>query len=243
MALDPQRRRERVDNWRCYKGGLDRLAWEAARAYHQRFCNPAQWKEMKVTVLDFDSTSADDVIGSASLPLEAAEERTVPLRDGRGSTVVTRGGDATITYTMEYREFPKGARLRGAWCVKILRASNLTVCDKLLGTSDAYATVSAVSQDGAALAQQSTAVVARNLSPTWNECFEFPLAHEGTDPLGQLLGTAASRLVAASGTLEKIFPPHGAGELAVRRAQVLWGEQLTRAASSAAPELSALGGA
>lgn len=167
----------------------------------------------------------------------------MPLRDGRGSTVVTRGGDATITYTMEYREFPKGARLRGAWCVKILRASNLTVCDKLLGTSDAYATVSAVSQDGAALAQQSTAVVARNLSPTWNECFEFPLAHEGTAPLGQLLGTAASRLVAASGTLEKIFPPHGAGELAVRRAQVLWGEQLTRAASSAAPELSALGGA
>jgi hypothetical protein len=237
MALNPQGRKERIDNWRCYKGGVDRLAWEAVQAYRQRFCNSAQWKEMKVTVLDFDSTTADDVIGSASLPLEAAEEKTVPLRDSKGNTITTKGGDATITYTMQYQKFPAGARLGGAWCVTILRASNLIVCDKLLGTSDPYATVCALSQDGATSVQQNTSVVARNLNPTWNECLEFPLAHEGADPLGQLLGS-----VVAPGALGKIFPPHGASEADVKRALALWGEQLTRVATSAS-STPALGGA
>lgn len=233
MALNPQGRKERIDNWRCYKGGVDRLAWEAAQAYRQRFCNSAQWKDMKVTVLDFDSTTADDVIGSASLPLEAAEEKTVPLRDSKGNTITTKAGDATITYTMQYQKFPAGARLAGTWCVTILRASNLTVCDRLLGTSDPYATVCALSQDGATSVQQNTSVVARNLNPTWNECLEFPLAREGTDPLGQLLGS-----VVAPGALDKIFPPHGASEADVKRALVLWGEQLTSVVATAA-----LGGA
>jgi len=243
MSLNPQRRKERIDNWRCYKGGVDRLAWEALQAYRHRFCNPGQWKEMRVTVLDFDSTTADDVIGSASLPLVAVEEKTVPLTDSKGSAITTKAGPATITYAMQYRDFPAGARLRGAWCVTILRASNLTVCDKLLGTSDPYATVCALSEDGVLSLQQNTAVVARNLNPTWNECLEFPLAREGTDPLRQLLGSVSPGL-AADGLLGKVFPPRDAGEADVRRALVLWGEQLTRAATTAPPSSPlALGGA
>lgn len=244
LALNPQGRKERIDNWRCYKGGVDRLAWEAVHAYRQRFCNSeAQWKEIKVTVLDFDSTSADDVIGSAILPLEAVKEKTVPLRDSKGNTISTKGGDATITYTMQYQKFPAGARLEGALCVTVLRASNLAVCDKLLGTSDPYATVSALNQDGATSVQQNTAVVARNLNPTWNECLEFPFVRKGTDPLGQLLGSVAPGL-AADGVLGKILPPHGASEADVRRALALWGEQLMKVASSAPPPSPrALGGA
>lgn len=223
-ALSVNDRKERGANWRCYTRSMFKLAWEAARAYRHRFSNAGQWKEAIVTVLDFDSTSADDVIGSARLPLQPTEQKTVPLMDKSGQNA----GEATITYSMEFREFPQGARLRGVWCVKILRASNLLVCDKLLGTSDPYASMCVVSEDGAMQMQQNTAVIARDLNPKWNETFEFPLAAAGRGVLDQLLDTATAGL-GSQANLDKMLPAYSTdgstGE--AERALQLWVEHFT----------------
>lgn len=236
-ALQPDERKERVAAWRCYKGGVDRLAWEAARAYHQRFGNASQWEEVVVQVFDFDSTTADDLIGSAILKLESVEEKSVQLIDGKGNAVVNKSGEATITYSMKYREFPAGARLRGAWCVTILRASNLTVCDKVLGTSDPYVTLSATSEDSSQRLVQNSAVVVRNLNPSWNECFEFPLALEGSSHLERLLCAAAPGM-----ELDRVIVATDATEADENRALGLWKEHLTAVASGASSP-SRVGGA
>ncbi|CAK0827049.1 unnamed protein product [Prorocentrum cordatum] len=71
--------------WRYYTGGVDRLAWEAVRSYHHRFGCTAGWKQVTITVYDFDSCSGNDFIGKVTVPLHETEgEVTMRLEGATG---------------------------------------------------------------------------------------------------------------------------------------------------------------
>jgi len=117
----------------------------------------------------------------------------------------------------------------------------LRVCDKVVGTSDPYAKVCASSEDGAMSFQQNTAVVARNLNPNWNECFEFPLAPEGSNYLEQWLDSVVPG-VGSGGAFTEIFPLCSAIEVDCKRAMKLWADHLTTVASRTPAALGMISG-
>jgi len=174
-------RQDRETFWCYYKGGIDRLAWEAARCYRHRFGSANGWLTAHVAVYDFDSLSDSDFIGRVSLSLRpTAGDTTVQLIGQHGETVRSRrgGAAATLTYRIAWRRFPEGSRLRGAWRVTIVRAEHLPGLDHFQGrsTSDPFAVVTAVSQDGRFRFWQQTCVVERQLNPIWDETFELTVA-------------------------------------------------------------------
>merc|ERR1712151_1211629 len=82
LQLSPAEQNDREKFWRFYCRGIDRLAWEAARAYSHRFGNDRDWQTAVATVFDFDSMSANDFLGRATLCLVPTEGlRTQPLLD------------------------------------------------------------------------------------------------------------------------------------------------------------------
>jgi len=237
-SLPPEERRDRANFWRNYVGGVDRLAWEAARAYWHRFGNTAEWSEVHVAVTDFDSMSPDEFIGMVSLRL-AEGEATVPLVDKKGAPVKGRGGQpSTLTYSMAFRKFPEGARLRGVWRISILRAANLPACDPLQSTSDPFVSLTALSADKLRGFQQQSAVIQRDLNPQWDETFELPLARGGL--LEETLELAAHGLSGAPDggaapamqPLSAFFPllKEGASSPAVEQALKLWTARLAECA-------------
>ena len=68
--LPPSERRDRSAKWREFISSIDKVAWEASRAYLHRFGNSEGWKEVKFVVADFDAISHNDFIGQASLHLD-----------------------------------------------------------------------------------------------------------------------------------------------------------------------------
>lgn len=210
-ALSAEDQQDRLDFWKFYSGGIDRLAWEAARFHWHRFCNTTGWSLATLTVYDFDSSSANDYIGQVVIPLRPQPESTMHLLDQGGVPVRgTRGAaeSASITYSVAWREFPTGSRLRGAWRIHVRRAERLPGMD-LSGTSDPFVSITVESSDGLRRTQQSSCVVARNLNPVWDETFEFPVAASHPTCLDKLLellesfgGEAAELFPPASGKLE-----------------------------------------
>lgn len=77
--LTEEERHDRDHYWQNYVGGVDRLAWEAARAYENRYGNNEGWASLEAIVYDFDSTKWDDFLGKVMIPLEATEFKTVDL--------------------------------------------------------------------------------------------------------------------------------------------------------------------
>lgn len=205
-SLAPGERRDRADFWRLYVSGVNRLAWEAARAYHHRFGNAAEWQEVHITVSDFDSMTQNDYIGEATLPLRPTRGSSVTLRNRSGNDVEGRGGFSSLTYAIEYRELPASSRMRGVWRVSVLRAAHLPVCDRVQGTSDPYCSLVAVSSDGSLRFRQETSIVKRNLNPEWNETFELPLMSGGVDRLEEALEEAAVGL-GREAPLGPLLPP------------------------------------
>eukprot|EP00913_Durusdinium_trenchii_P013449 g12629.t1 len=189
QALPPSERRERSNKWREFISSIDKVAWEASRAYLHRFGNHKGWKEVKFVVADFDAISSHDFIGQdganrprathlsqASLHLDESTplegEQSLQLVDRSGNPVIGKNGlPATLTCSV---------RLRGIWQVQIHRAVNLPSRD-LSGTSDAWVSLYATGGEASEFCfQQRSSVVPRNLNPEWNESFDLPLAQPGT---------------------------------------------------------------
>jgi hypothetical protein len=179
MALSDKEQHDRATFWSYYVGGIDRLLWEAARAYRHRFGNAEGWATVTFAVFDFDSMTENDFMGTATVPLEPTDEKTISLRHYSGATV-TGGfrGVATLTYSVQTRELPEGSRLAAAWRVCVIRAENLPRMDVMQGrsTSDPFCTVTAVSEDGNVRFRQQTSVKVKNLDPEWKEAFDIPVA-------------------------------------------------------------------
>eukprot|EP00930_Biecheleria_cincta_P088863 TRINITY_DN78124_c0_g1_i1.p1 TRINITY_DN78124_c0_g1~~TRINITY_DN78124_c0_g1_i1.p1 ORF type:complete len:780 (+),score=132.95 TRINITY_DN78124_c0_g1_i1:192-2531(+) len=185
-ALSEQEKHDRAEYWRYYSGGIDRLSWEVARAYNRRFCNAGRWDSIEFRIFDFDSMSRDDFMCSAVVPVQSTPETTINLTvntevligDGLAKIdSAIRGTKPRMTYSMQWREFPAGSRLKGSWLVTVKGAEDIPRRDllRLSLTSDPYVEIIAISNEGFSFKQQST-IKARSLDPQWNESFEVPVA-------------------------------------------------------------------
>mmetsp|Transcript_25988 Transcript_25988/g.57349 ORF Transcript_25988/g.57349 Transcript_25988/m.57349 type:complete len:743 (-) Transcript_25988:89-2317(-) len=217
-TLSAQEQGDRLEYWRYYAGGIDRLCWEAAREYWHRFTNVRGWHQALLTVFDFDSVGHNDYIGQVQVPMAIMQETTSPLMNRYGKAVHGRDGPATITYSVSWIDFPGGARLKGTWRIHVLRASNLVGLDGLRGqSSDPFVSVTVSSEDGLLRWRQDSAMAPKTLHPVWDETFDVPAAKPSEFP-HELLQQAAD-IVAA----EDLFPVSASQEeTAGLEALTLW---------------------
>eukprot|EP00931_Biecheleriopsis_adriatica_P051706 TRINITY_DN3001_c0_g1_i5.p1 TRINITY_DN3001_c0_g1~~TRINITY_DN3001_c0_g1_i5.p1 ORF type:complete len:860 (-),score=192.34 TRINITY_DN3001_c0_g1_i5:379-2958(-) len=208
MSLSDKDQHDRCEFWRYYIGGIDRLAWEAARAYRHRFACTRKWSHITFKISDFDSMSENDFIGKLTVAVEETPETTAELMRHSGNQVVSDygiRGCSTLTYSIAWRAYPKGSRLRGAWQIHVARANKLPRQDKiqLRTTSDPLCEITAVSEGSVHCFRQVSSVKVKNLDPEWGETFHLPVASEA-GALEAALEEAASGLGTA---VSRIFPP------------------------------------
>lgn len=198
--------RERSKYWAYYVGGIDRLSWEAARAYRNRFDNAGGWREVVLVVIDFDSVASNDFLGKAQVPLKVVGSTTAPLLNSKGAEVkglTGLRGIATVTYKIEYVSLPEDSRLRGVWRVSVVGANSLPRYDKMFlrTTSDPFVEVVAVSECGSFRFRQRSSVKPHTLDPVWRETFEIPDARCG----GELERALGSRWPSLGEPLDKLM--------------------------------------
>jgi hypothetical protein len=207
MDMSDKDQHDRAQFWKYYVGGIDRLLWEAMRAYRHRFSNADGFSNVTFTLFDFDSQTENDFMGTVTVPLEPTPAKTVCLKS-HGGAKVTGGlrGSAMLTYTIEKRAMPKGSRLAYTWRVRVVRAENLPRMDIMQGrsTSDPFCTVTAVSDVGDVRFRQQTSVKVKNLDPEWNEAFDIPVAATPGE-LEAALGAVSPELTKDS--LDWLLPP------------------------------------
>ncbi|CAK9000430.1 Hypothetical protein SCF082_LOCUS6489 [Durusdinium trenchii] len=184
MQLSEKDQLDRIEFWRYYMGGIDRLAWEAARAYHHRF-SCRKWSLLTFKVCDFDSMSENDFIGRLSVPVEETSGEVCAELSSKDRNHVVGDywrGAATLTYSITWRAFPQPSRLKGAWRVHLIRAQHLPRQDKmqLRTTSDPMCEITACAEDehGLLCLRQVSSVKVRHLDPEWGETFDLPVATE-----------------------------------------------------------------
>jgi len=207
MAMPDEDQHDRAEFWSYYVGGVDRLLWEAARAYRHRFGNAEGWSAVTLTLYDFDSMSDNDRMGAVTVPLEPTPETTVSVLHDNGSKVTGAfRGTSTLTYSIARRPLPEGSRLACTWQVRVVRAENLPRMDIMQGrgTSDPFCTVTAASELGDTRFRQQTSVKVRNLNPEWNEVFDLPVAARPGE-LEAALEEVSPALVRES--LDWVLPP------------------------------------
>lgn len=200
MQLSEKDQLDRGEFWRYYMGGIDRLAWEAARAYQHRF-SCSKWSLLTFKVCDFDSMSENDFIGRLCVPVEETPETCADLNSKDGNHVVGDygwRGSATLTYSITWRPFPQPSRMKGAWRVHLIRAQHLPRQDKmqLRTTSDPMCEITACAADpkGLLCLRQVSSVKVQHLDPEWGETFDLPVANVEDSHLQEALEGAASGL-------------------------------------------------
>lgn len=170
--MSAKEQQDRQEFWNYYKGGMERLAWVAARTYLHRFANGVEWKEITLTIYDFDAMSKDDFMGTATVAVEDTDDSEIKLCNNKG-----KESDATITYSLHWRPCPDGSRLKGTWRVGIKSAKNLPNMDEQ-SVSDPYCCVKATSADGKHCFEQVTRVIQNDLFPVWDATLDLPIASD-----------------------------------------------------------------
>lgn len=204
-TLSAKDQQDREKFWQYYCGGIDRLAWEAARAYAQRFGCTQGWDEVDAILMDFDALSSNDFLGKARLCLQPCMELDVPFLDHKQREVKVKGRRCMLTYSVAYREL-ENDRLKGEWRVTLHRAVNVPAAD-LRGHSDPFLVLVATS--GPLRLRQQTCVFGNEHSPVWEETLSLPVvAH--SDVLPTLLGP-----IVGAQPLDKIFPSELASKVQI----------------------------
>eukprot|EP00401_Gymnodinium_catenatum_P023955 CAMPEP_0117583962 /NCGR_PEP_ID=MMETSP0784-20121206/67320_1 /TAXON_ID=39447 /ORGANISM="" /LENGTH=892 /DNA_ID=CAMNT_0005384735 /DNA_START=1 /DNA_END=2679 /DNA_ORIENTATION=- len=174
VRLTGAQRADYAKFWGYYIHGIDRLAWEAARAYWHRFGNMFGWREVIITLYDFDSHAGSEPIGQVKIPtLQPASFLTVQLRD-MGGDVIThkRPGEAhatpcTLDLSVEYRAYPPTSKLSSSWRITVLRAINLPRLS-IKGAPDAFVEIIALSEPpDASFTTSASAVSGDGPQKTW----------------------------------------------------------------------------
>jgi len=183
-SLGETEKRDRDRFWELYKGGVDRLSYNATRFYYHQFTNSTGWTDVTIQVVDFDSMSADDYIGKVyiKLPNPSDTAAVAALNETKlykvKGTFVDRGN---VYCSITWLDFPVGSRLLGAWRVTIERATNLPPKD-ISGTSDPYCVVMANDKGNPGQHfHQRTCIKARTLNPVWNEAIDIPVCRTTND--------------------------------------------------------------
>ena len=208
-AMTPEEREDRKEFWNLYKGGIDRLSYNATRFYYQQFAKTKHWSDITIKVVDFDSMSPDDYIGQAVIHLPNPNEtdaiRALNEKLAKGVRIEglkTMLHKSTLYCSLEWVDLQSTdskndektvdsqshcSRIAGIWRVTILKATNIPPMDLLhlhdQKGSDPYCLVttnSTIPNDGAHFVQQ-TCVKARTLNPEWNETIDVPVVRSSED--------------------------------------------------------------
>mmetsp|Transcript_113089 Transcript_113089/g.314794 ORF Transcript_113089/g.314794 Transcript_113089/m.314794 type:complete len:575 (-) Transcript_113089:132-1856(-) len=227
-ALGASGKQDRSKFWKRYTGGIERLAWEAARSYHRRFSSKQGLDHFVISVWDYDALTANDLLGKAVLPLESTEgDKTVALCDDRGKPVLgENNGPATLTYSAERRAL-QGARLKAVWHVFIKSANNLPNKDAVASMSDPFAVLEARYKEEGQWFKQQTVVKSNNHDPIWDELFEVPEAATNPGALQELLEGLGEGLGAEP--LDKLFVPLDASDVAEEASIRDWKARIVKA--------------
>jgi len=206
--LSGAEKRDRKRFWGSYRRGINRLAWEAARAYIQRFSCTLGWSTVQIHVFDFDSSSDNDYIGSATIPLKPCDNLEVTLTWApptvkvpgihgglRGSCCRSCAGCITrcssclskkeglgkVVVSVEWRDIPEGSAIVGMWRVHLHRAVDLIFTDLTESKADPMAVITAFQIGGHGLNfHQLSKVIVDTFNPVWEEVFELPIASSST---------------------------------------------------------------
>eukprot|EP00928_Gymnodinium_smaydae_P058016 TRINITY_DN4121_c0_g6_i1.p1 TRINITY_DN4121_c0_g6~~TRINITY_DN4121_c0_g6_i1.p1 ORF type:complete len:885 (-),score=152.13 TRINITY_DN4121_c0_g6_i1:46-2319(-) len=202
-ALSQSQQQDYEWYWRNYIDGVDRLAWEAARAYRHRFGTKSRWKEVLVSVLDAGPDGASDLIGQLKIsPL-------YPI----GETIAVLRNRAVLTYSIDYVPYPRGCTIDGVWRVRVIRASNLRrvrgrgapnpVVEFVAVSEQPEGSTSRKRGADSLSFKQVTSAQSATWSPEWQEILELPIV---TDPslLDDMLASVSPKLV--EGGLDDVLP-------------------------------------
>jgi hypothetical protein len=197
QTLPPVDKIDRAKFWYFYIAGVDRLSYNATRFYYHQFTNSTRWTKLTLKVMDFDSMSSDDFIGTVSFPLPDPSNTSavLALKQSRPYKLIGAFASAcgSIIYcSVSWLEFTSESHLRGAWRVKIEHATNLPPMD-LTGTSDAYCIVMA--NDLGRQFHQRTCIKAASLNPRWDEIIDIPVRKKTYD--SSLISTSKENGIAS----------------------------------------------
>jgi len=215
MQLSDNDQRDRSKFWGNYVGGIDRLAWEAARAYWHNFNNADGWAELSFLIFDFDSMTRNEFIANLDVPVEETAEKTVKL---------DCGNNASFTYSITWRPLPEESRMKGTWRVTVHRAVNIPGRDgPFKSASDPFVEVLAVSKDGERRYRQASSVKPHTVNPVWDEVFDVPVALRSGE-LEASLDAAARGLGSGRSepSIEEAMLPSSAEATAVEDAVQAW---------------------
>eukprot|EP00536_Pseudo-nitzschia_multiseries_P000669 jgi/Psemu1/179196/e_gw1.8.227.1 len=201
-TLTSEDKMDRNHFWDLYRAGLDRLSYNAARFYYNQFANPRGWTKVVIQVMDFDSMTPDDYIGSVeiSLPKLSDTQGITALKENKPyklTGVVASAFGSTLYCSIVWMEYPPNSRLEGVWRVSIDKAKNLPPMD-ISRTSDPYCVVMACDVDKSSLRghhfHQQTCIKASNLNPEWGETIDIPVCRKDNDSslLSTLIGNGIS---------------------------------------------------
>jgi len=199
---------DRKKYWDFYMHGADTLSFVAARRYHNQFSNKKVWNEVRIRVMDYDSSNNDDFMGEINLPLPRATPNETwseefQLRN-KGKPYVpgrTSGGQrGTIKVEITWVPVAEDmqSRIKGSWHIRIVSGSSLLKKDIL--TSDPYCLVTANGVHHQFT--QMTSVKINTLNPVWNEVLEIPVVSCSTELMDSL---EASGLKVDPSKLNELF--------------------------------------
>uniref|UniRef100_A0A7S2A4M6 C2 domain-containing protein n=1 Tax=Trieres chinensis TaxID=1514140 RepID=A0A7S2A4M6_TRICV len=179
-AMTEVEKEDRKKFWGYYCSGVDRLALCSARAYWNRFGNTGGWSTVTFQVKDYDSISADDFMGEATVAVSPTKTGQCLLKGG----LLGKASMGTLSYSIEWHDAPDESRLKGWWRVHVGQGTGLPIKDHLTKSSDPYCLVYARSSGGKFKFHQTTKTIEKNLNPTWDESFDLPVARSES-PLKQ----------------------------------------------------------
>ena len=197
-TMTPGDRKDRNYFWDLYKEGIDRLSYNATRAYYHQFTKSTMYSDVTIRVMDFDSMSPDDYIGKVTIQLPdpyntdtadalkaLGESKSYPL----GGMIASTFGSTVSCKIVWCDDFPSDSRLLGMWRITIETATNLPPMDfPKTRASDPYCMVLGNANTTALQPQfvQKTCIKARTLNPIWNETIDLPVCRRRPNALSSL---------------------------------------------------------
>ena len=192
--MSDETKKDRNKYWKFYTVGINKLAYDTANLYYNRFSNTSGWESVTLFVYDFDSMTSNDFLGKISVPMEdtKGEFRTEKLIRSTFSPLV-RFKKSELSYSMTYVEYPQSSRLQGSWQVTVKSCTNLPKMDYSIlspqgSDSDPYIFLMAESKDGKRRFGQQSTMKSNDSNPEWNETFDFPVSKAESDILSKALG-------------------------------------------------------
>jgi hypothetical protein len=183
-ALSKKEQKDREQYWEYYKNGVAKLSFIAAKKYYRQFDNSDEWNSIKIRVMDYDSSSADDLMGEVSIDLPKVPKDNMPVSISGEYTLngVTFGvgcgmcrkdcGSVLVKMVWSPSDNPS-SRLKGVWLVTVEKGKKFKILDFVRASSDPYCLV--IAKGAVQELRQMTSVKIGTLNPVWNETFEVPV--------------------------------------------------------------------